>query len=118
MFMRLPLLRDLPWPAIRAAVMSVAPQLSAVATMAGGVMLLVSGATPAPQARFVWLVTPFPPELASRSHFVSSLLGLVMILVAWGLKERLDAAWVASSVAAFSAAGLVFFLGLFWVVSL
>ena len=116
--MRLPLLRDLPWPAIRAAVMSVAPQLSAVATMAGGVMLLVSGATPAPQARFVWLVTHFPPELANLSHFVSSLLGLVMILVAWGLKERLDAAWVASTVAAITAAGLAIFKGLNWEESL
>jgi lysylphosphatidylglycerol synthetase-like protein (DUF2156 family) len=112
MFMRP--LRDLPWPEIKAAVLSVAPQIMAVMTMAAGVMLLVSGATPSDQARFVWLVEHFPPQLINLSHFVSSLLGLVLVLMAWGLKERLDAAWAASLVTAVVAAALAIFKGLNW----
>ena len=108
------LARDLPWPEIRAAILSVAPQVSALATMAAGVMLLVSGATPADQDRFMWLVAHLPPELVNLSHFISSLLGLVLILMAWGLKERLDAAWVACTTGSLVAAGLALFKGLNW----
>jgi lysylphosphatidylglycerol synthetase-like protein (DUF2156 family) len=104
----------LPFPQFRAAVATVAPQLTAVLTMAAGVMLLVSGATPADQSRFIWLVEHFPPELVNLSHFVSSLLGLVLVLMAWGLKERLDAAWLASICVSCIAGVLALFKGLNW----
>ena len=111
-------LRELPWPEIRAAVMSVAPQVAALLTMSAGIMLLVSGATPSDQDRFVWLVTHLPPQLVNLSHFISSLLGLVLILMAWGLKERLDAAWAACLSVSLVAAVLALLKGLNWEESL
>jgi phosphatidylglycerol lysyltransferase len=104
----------LPFQEMRAAVFSVAPQLSAILTMAAGVMLLISGATPADQDRFVWLVEHLPPGLVNLSHFVSSLLGLVLVLLAWGLKERLDAAWAGATVISVIAAALAIFKGMDW----
>ncbi|HWE47658.1 MAG TPA: phosphatidylglycerol lysyltransferase domain-containing protein [Caulobacteraceae bacterium] len=104
----------LPFPQFRAAVATVAPQLCAVLTMAAGIMLLISGATPSDQDRFLWLVEHIPPELVNLSHFVSSLLGLVLLLVAWGLKERLDAAWTTSIMASALAGVLALTKGLNW----
>ena len=103
-----------PFPQFRAAVATVAPQLCAILTMAAGIMLLISGATPSDQDRFLWLVDHIPPELVNLSHFVSSLLGLVLLLVAWGLKERLDAAWTTSIVTSAIAGVLALIKGLNW----
>jgi phosphatidylglycerol lysyltransferase len=103
------LLRDLR-PALRAA----APTLTALAVFGAGVMLLVSGATPSEHTRVAWLVERMPGELLNISHFVSSLLGLVLILLAWGLKQRLEAAWI-WSLAVTAAAGLLAILkGMNW----
>lgn len=104
----------LPFPQFRAAVASVAPQLCAILTMAAGIMLLISGATPSDQDRFLWLVEHIPPEVVNLSHFVSSLLGLVLLMVAWGLKERLDAAWTTSVVVSCVAGVLALTKGLNW----
>lgn len=104
----------LPIQEMRAAVLSIAPQVSALLTMAAGVMLLISGATPSDQDRFVWLVEHLPPALVNVSHFVSSLLGLVLVLFAWGLKERLDAAWVGATIVSIVAGALAIFKGMNW----
>ena len=63
---------------------------------AAGVMLLVSGATPSDPERFLWLARYTPIILIEISHFLSSILGLVLVLLAFGLRRRLDAAWVAA----------------------
>ena len=66
--------------------------------LGAGVMLLVSGATPSDPERFSWLVRIAPLALIEISHFLSSILGLLLVLLAFGLRRRLDAAWVATVV--------------------
>jgi lysylphosphatidylglycerol synthetase-like protein (DUF2156 family) len=93
------------------AVLAAAPTPAALLTAAAGVMLLVSGATPSDPERFAWLMGWAPLPLIEVSHFVSSILGLALVLTAFGLKRRLDAAWGASLPLAAAAAVLAFFKG-------
>jgi glycosyltransferase 2 family protein len=96
------------------AVRSIAPGLCAILTFSAGVMLLISGETPSEHDRVVWLLQYFPVAVLNLSHFLSSLLGLVLVLLAWGLRERLDAAWMASTIVTALAAGLALFKGMNW----
>jgi phosphatidylglycerol lysyltransferase len=81
---------------LRPSVMATVPWVLAVLVAAAGVMLLFSGATPSDPMRFLWLARYTPIVLIEISHFLSSIIGLVLILVAFGLSRRLDAAWVAT----------------------
>ena len=81
---------------LRLAALGVAPWLLAILTAGAGVMLLFSGATPSDPMRFLWLAQYAPIVLIEISHFLSSIIGLALVLVAFGLSRRLDAAWVAS----------------------
>jgi phosphatidylglycerol lysyltransferase len=102
-------LRDL-----RPAILAGAPGLLALLTAAAGVMLLTSGATPSDPARFMWLAEHTPILLIEISHFISSILGLVLILLAFGLSRRLDGAWGATGVVLIAAAILALFKGFDW----
>lgn len=93
-------------------VVNAAPTAAAILTAAAGVMLLVSGATPSDPGRFALLMTWAPPPLIEISHFASSILGLALVLTAFGLKRRLDAAWAATLPIAVAAAMLAFFKGM------
>ena len=95
----------------RPAILQIAPTLSAVLTLAAGAMLLVSGATPSDPGRFGWLMSWAPLWLIELSHFLSSLLGLALVLTAFGLNRRLDAAWVATIILCLAAAVLALFKG-------
>jgi phosphatidylglycerol lysyltransferase len=89
--------RSLRWlPELGPAAMAVAPWVLAIATAGAGVMLLFSSATPSDPMRFLWLARYTPIVLIEISHFLSSLIGLALLLVAFGLSRRLDAAWAAS----------------------
>ncbi len=96
---------------LRPAIMQAAPTVLAILTLAAGVMLLVSGATPSDPVRFEWLVSWAPLPLVEISHFLSSILGLALVLVAFGLRQRLDAAWAASLGLSLVAAVLALFKG-------
>ena len=102
-------LRDL-----RPAIMAGAPGLMALLTVAAGVMLLTSGATPSDPARFMWLAEHTPIILIEVSHFLSSILGLVLIVLAFGLSRRLDGAWGATAFVLVAAAALALFKGFDW----
>ena len=91
-----------------------APGLLALLTAAAGVMLLTSGATPSDPGRFMWLAQHTPIILIEISHFLSSILGLVLILLAFGLSRRLDGAWGATAVTLMLAAILALFKGFDW----
>jgi lysylphosphatidylglycerol synthetase-like protein (DUF2156 family) len=84
-------LRDL-----RPAAIAAAPWTFALLTLAAGIMLLASGATPSEPARFMRLIQVTPVYLIETAHFLSSILGLVLVLLAFGLRARLDAAWYAA----------------------
>lgn len=71
----------------------VMPQALALSTFLGGAMLLCSGATPALNSRLAWLHTLLPLPVIELSHFLASLVGLGLILLARGLQRRLNAAY-------------------------
>ena len=99
---------------LRPAALTFAPWMLAIAVAAAGVMLLFSGATPSDPMRFLWLARYTPMILIEISHFLSSIIGLVLILVAFGLSRRLDAAWVASMLLLPVAAALALTKGFDW----
>jgi glycosyltransferase 2 family protein len=103
-------MRFLRHPAVTAA----APWTGAVLTLAAGVMLLASGATPSQPERFIRLMALEPVVLIEIGHFVSSVLGLVLVMLAFGLRSRLDAAWTAALVVLLIAAPLSLVKGFIW----
>lgn len=74
------------WPELAARAL-------AVITFAGGVILLASGARPAAPARLELLHKLLPLPLMELSHFVGSLVGVGLLLLARALQQRIDAAY-------------------------
>lgn len=101
-------------PELRPAALAIAPTLAAILAASAGVMLLASGATPSEPTRFALLLAFAPDLLIEVSHFVSSILGLVLLLLAFGLRSRLDGAWWAAVITLAAAALLALFKGLNW----
>ena len=99
---------------LRPTLMQAAPTAAAVLSLAAGVMLLVSGATPSDPERFGWLMSWAPLFLIEIAHFLSSLVGLALVLTAFGLKRRLDAAWGATVLLSLIAGVLAIFKGMDW----
>jgi phosphatidylglycerol lysyltransferase len=99
---------------LRPALVGAAPTMGAIAALSAGAMLVASGATPSDPSRVLELLRFTPPLLIETSHFLSSILGLVLILLAFGLRSRLDAAWSATLVVILLAALLAPFKGFNW----
>lgn len=99
---------------LRLALLGAAPTVGAIAALAAGGMLILSGATPSDPSRILGLLRFAPVLLIETSHFLSSVLGLVLVLLAFGLRSRLDAAWTATMVALLLAAMLAPFKGFNW----
>jgi phosphatidylglycerol lysyltransferase len=78
---------------IGSRVSSLVPQVLSLTTFLGGAILLVSGATPAVGQRLFWLSKLLPLPVIELSHFVGSLVGVGLLLLALGLQRRLDAAY-------------------------
>ena len=77
------------------------PSLMAALTLIAGVWLIVSGVTPFTQdARDVLIALHVPLPVVEASHFLGSVAGLGLVLVARGLQHRLAIAWwIASGLA-------------------
>ena len=71
-------------------------------------MLLASGAAPTLAERMQALADVVPLGVIEISHFLASIAGLLLLLIAWGLRRRLDGAYLATL--AILAAGIVFSL--------
>ncbi len=84
------------------------PSLLAATTFLAGAILLLSGATPAIPSRIDRLREFVPLPILELSHFLGSLAGVGLLLLAQGIQRRLDAAYAFS--AALLAAGIVFSL--------
>ena len=85
-------------PIGRAAVL-LSPRLMAALTLVAGLWLLVSGVTPLTEdAKEILIALRVPLPLVEASHFLGSVAGLGLLLVARGLLHRLDAAWWAALV--------------------
>lgn len=76
------------------------PMFLAALTAIGGMLLLVSGVTPATREAQEWLSLRVPLSLVEASHFLGSVAGLLLLFVARGLLNRLDAAWWSATVLA------------------
>ncbi|ATC25004.1 bifunctional lysylphosphatidylglycerol flippase/synthetase MprF [Caulobacter vibrioides] len=98
----------------RPAAHAIAPTVAAILAASAGVMLLASGATPSEPTRFLLLLAFAPDLLIEISHFFSSILGLVLLLLAFGLRARLGAAWWAALIVLGASAVLAIFKGLNW----
>ena len=98
-----------------AGVAQLLPMFLAAVTFTIGVMLVVSGATPAFGTRLALLQTTLPLWVLEGSQLLASVLGVLLLFVARGLLRRQDAAWwLAISIATVSLAlslakGLAFF---------
>ncbi len=75
-----------------------APRVLAVFTFLAGVVLLLSGATPAAAGRLELLDRIVPSGLIEASHFLSSVAGAVLLILSQGLARRLDAAYYLTAV--------------------
>jgi lysylphosphatidylglycerol synthetase-like protein (DUF2156 family) len=102
------------WDELKPAVIAVVPNTAAVLSLGMGAMLLTSGATPSEPERFVVLADIAPGVLIETSHFVSSILGLMLVLLAVGLRARLDLAWTAALLIGMAATVLAIFKGFNW----
>lgn len=82
-------------PVGRAAV-HLSPMLLAALTFIAGIWLLFSGVTPSSDQAAQLLAMKVPLPIVEASHFVGSVTGLGLLLVARGLLHRLDIAWWAA----------------------
>ena len=69
------------------------PYIFSVMTFVGGTILLFSGATPGIHHRLLILMRFLPLSILEISHFAGSLIGVALLLLAWGLMRRLDGAY-------------------------
>ncbi len=69
------------------------PNVLALTTFLGGLILLLSGSTPAVHSRLQWLNLALPLPIIEGAHFLASIAGLVLIVLARGIQLRLDGAY-------------------------
>jgi phosphatidylglycerol lysyltransferase len=79
--------------AVGAGATSVVPLLFSLAIFAAGASLLVTGALPIPRAEVEWLSGFLPLPLIEASHFLGSVVGAWLLILAWGVQRRLDGAY-------------------------
>jgi phosphatidylglycerol lysyltransferase len=72
------------------------PQALALTVFLGGIVLLFSGAMPASGSRLKWLDDAVALPLIETSHFLGSIVGAALLVLARGLQRRLDAAYYLS----------------------
>jgi phosphatidylglycerol lysyltransferase len=75
-----------------------APQVLSATCFLSGIVLLASGATPAARGRLGLLKDLLPLSVVEASHFVGSIAGAGLLLLARGLQLRLDGAWAVAVV--------------------
>ncbi|MGZ5059387.1 MAG: bifunctional lysylphosphatidylglycerol flippase/synthetase MprF [Methylobacter sp.] len=87
---------------------AVVPQLYSLLLLFAGGVLLVSGSIPTNLEMLDWLSDLVPLPVIELSHLMGSLIGLLLLFLARGIRLRIDAAWY----------GGLFLLGLGIIVSL
>ena len=73
---------------------SVVPQALAITSFVGGAILLFSGATPTVRGRLLWIRDFIPLPVVELSHFLGSVAGAALLVIAQGLQRRLDGAYL------------------------
>ena len=72
---------------------AIVPHALSLATFVAGAVLLFSGATPSVRSRVALLDAWFPLGVIEASHVAASLTGAALLVVAWGIRRRLDVAY-------------------------
>lgn len=99
--------------ALKAASGLAAPVL-AILVFLSGVVLLFSGATPEIDTRLEHMGFLVPHRLIDASHFGASLIGVLCLLLAQGLRRRLSAAWLLTTILLLVGALLSLLKGFDW----
>jgi phosphatidylglycerol lysyltransferase len=92
-----------------------APSIIATLTFCLGVILILSSVTPASQRALEVLSAVLPLPIIEAAHFLSSVLGLGLLVVARGLAFRLAGAWWVAIFAILAAILLAFLKAVAWV---
>ncbi|MBP1852056.1 bifunctional lysylphosphatidylglycerol flippase/synthetase MprF [Rhizobium halophytocola] len=71
----------------------IAPPLIGTLAFLLGAMLVFSGVTPTPRDNLELLQTILPLPILEGAHFLASVLGVLLVIAARGLTQRLDGAW-------------------------
>jgi phosphatidylglycerol lysyltransferase len=74
-------------------VAAISPIFLTIQVAAAGVLLIASGAVPPNEERFSVIADLFPLTAIEFSHFISSLIGVVLLMLAQGLHKRVSAAY-------------------------
>ena len=69
------------------------PHVVAFTTFLSGILLLLTGTIPADTERVEWLARLLPLPVIETSHFLASVLGAALLVVAWGLERRVRSAY-------------------------
>ena len=72
----------------------VVPQVMSFSVFIGGAILLFSGAVPSEVPRMQWLQHFIPLPVIEMSHFLASLVGAALIILAGALQRRIDGAYL------------------------
>lgn len=75
---------------------AIVPRLFSFGAFAAGAVLLLTGAFPTPPQRLHWVQELLPLPVFETSHFLASLVGVALLVVARGLSRRLDSAYWAT----------------------
>ena len=78
---------------VRTGGLSLVPMVAASITFAAGLILLISGATPGIHSRLHALSLVVPLPVLELSHFLASLIGVGLLILARGLLHRVNAAY-------------------------
>lgn len=74
-----------------------APSLLSAFALVLGAMLIFSSVTPANDAALAFLANYVPLPILEASHFLSSVLGLLLVVAARGIGQRSDGAWLVAT---------------------
>jgi len=87
------------------------PNIMAVTTFIGGIILLFSGATPSLRHRLALIKDFLPLPIMEISHFLGSIAGVSLLLLARGIQRRLDGAYILTIIALIAGIVLSLFKG-------
>lgn len=97
-----------------AIIRRIVPPVASALVFGGGLVLLLSGNTPAEGSRTAWLEDLLPLPFAEASHMLASITGLLLVVIARGLYRRIASARVAAIVLLLSGAAFSLLKGLDW----
>lgn len=71
----------------------IAPYVFAALTFLAGAVLQISGAVPLKNKGHAWIILLTPLPVFEVSHLLASTIGVALLILAWGVYHRLDAAY-------------------------